>query len=319
MCSSDLTGDTVAVDVSATDCTGDVAAGQSLFFRADLGTPLLTSTGAGLELVLDSSGTGSFFWDFDTGYAGSATLMASSAGGGAYGSTTVDVDGDTARPQVVAVTPAGIELGIVDSIEVTFNEPILNVSSSSVSLTGPDGDVDLTCTLADDDTVLEITPNSTVDGSLGTWTLSLSGQVRDVDGNGLDGTWSGVRSAASFVFGDVSSSLPDVSSCATSVDTFRPDGDDGASEQADGVLVTPTATASPTWWWLVITDPSGERVRSLREAGTTSGATWDGRGDDGRVVESGDYRLSLWPIDSNENIGDGCDVTVTLAQNVETP
>ena len=69
----------------------------------------------------------------------------------------------------------------------------------------------------------------------------------------------------------------------------------------------------------MITDPSGERVRSLREAGTTSGATWDGRGDDGRVVESGDYRLSLWPIDSNENIGDGCDVTVTLAQNVETP
>lgn len=316
------TGDTVTVTVSAWDCTEDVAAGQALVVRADLGTPAGTSTGEGLEVTLDAAGTASFLLEFDTGYAGNATVYAGSASGGAVGAEAMAVTGDTVLPEVVSVAPSGLELGTVEVIVIVFSEAMHpnNLTDVYVALTGPSGaEVDAEYDVSSDNTTLTITPDTAIDGSAGRYTLSLSQNLRDAAGNKLDGGFADTQAPFSTTFGDVADSLPEVSSCELDPEQFVPDGDDGVGDEADATTITPTSTTSPTWWWLIVEDASGARVRSSRVDGTESAVAWDARGDDGIVAASGEYKLTLSAIDGYGNVGEGCDATVELQQHVEVP
>jgi hypothetical protein len=311
----------VTVTVAATDCTADVAAGQTLLVRADLGTPSGTSTGAGIAVTLDGAGTGTLSWAFDSGHSGSATFYAGSAGGGGVGTASVTLTDDRVLPTIVAVTPSGVELGTVSSVEIVFSEPMLytSVSTTNITVTGPSGAVVGAFTLSSDLTTVVFTPIVPLVGSAGTYTLGIAQNMRDLAGNQLDGEWSGVRGPASFTFGDVAEAVPELSSCTTGSARFTPDGDDGAGDEADTATLSPTATAAPTWWWLSVYDVDGTRVRSLREDGTATLLTWDGRGDNGLVRDPGWYRLSTAPIDTYGNVGGRCDVAIELGQHVDLP
>lgn len=305
------------ITISAVDCTGDVAAGQSLLVRADLGEPDLVGSGSGLTVALDSSGEASFDWDFPEGYVGTATLLAGSESGGAFGATSVLVAADGARPHVVSVDPMGVTSGIVTAITVDFDEDMLATSISGATLTGPAGAVSLTPTLSGSS--LTLTPASAVDADSGVWTLSLASSFRDLAGNKLDGQWSGLASAFSVEFGAVVNETPLIGACPPSASRFLPDGDDGLGEEADSVSLTPTASGAPEWWRLVVTAGDGSGIRTLHTAGTDTAITWDGRADDGHVVASQTYALDLYPIDAHGNVGDACGVDIVVAQRVDEP
>jgi hypothetical protein len=314
----DASAGSVVATVSARDCTGDVAANQEILVRADLGTPVGVASGEGLVVTLDSAGAGSFDWMFDSGYAGDATLSVGSWGGGGLGVTTIVATGDSALPEIVSIEPVGTWSDTIDTLTVEFTEAMLshNMSASHITLTGPSGNVPLAFSLSSDLTTLTVTPTPPVDGAAGAYTLALSPGVRDTAGNQLDGAWSDVASGFTVTVGDVADTLPTITTCDADVSTFTPDGDEGAADEADRVILSPVATAAPSWWWLLVTDEDGERVRSARQPGTDTAVRWDGRADDGRVAAPAEYRLLLRAVDVSGNIGEPCVVTVELAQHV---
>lgn len=317
-------GGTVTVDLAATDCAGDVAAGATLRLRADLGEPAATATGTGLEVTLDAAGAATVDWDFPTGYAADvATLAIASATGSAQGSAEVAVTGDTVRPTVAAMDPSGATTGEVDRIVVTFTDPMLDTNftttgaTRTVVLSGPTTAPALTASLDDTATVLTITPSSPIDADLGVWTLRLTLNVRDTYGNRLSGDWSGSAADFTGTFGATGSALPTLSGCSRSGSTFVPDGDDGTGVEDDTWTLTPSTSASPTWWWLEVEDADGERVRVVRVDGSQTAVEWDGRGDDGRVVAPGDYTGRLYAVDDWGNLGLACTQEVAVEQHVE--
>ncbi|MFZ5482156.1 MAG: Ig-like domain-containing protein [Myxococcota bacterium] len=305
------------VTAQAWDCTGDVASGASLAVRADLGDLGATSTGAGLVVTLDALGAATFDWDFGVLHDGTATLAAGT--GGAWGTATVDVTGESGLVQVVEMSPAGATSGMVSSIDVELDDAILDYSGlyTAATLTGPDGAVAVDVSFSG--STLTVTPQSPVDAGEAAWVLTLSDALRDASGNRLDGAWSGARGAFTGTFGDVPVTVPDVDACVADTTSFVPDGDDGADVEADGVEIALSAASTPTWWWWRVYDAGGERVRHGRADGATGAIAWDGRGDDGIVVGSGTYTLRVAAVDGSDNAGDPCEVDVEVFQHVEGP
>ncbi|GDX81261.1 hypothetical protein LBMAG42_30720 [Deltaproteobacteria bacterium] len=310
-------GGSVSVEVTARDCTGDVAAGQELFVRANLGTVAGSSTGEGLTVTLDSVGEGSTVWSFPGGYAAVATFYAGSSSSGAYGTGLVAVTQDSARPHVTAVDPFGTTVGTISAITVEFDEGILESTVSAIQLTGPSGAIAVTAVLNDD--TVTLTPTTPVDASSGAFTLTIPSSVRDSAGNRLDGDWSGAATGFVSTFGAVADTLPTMGGCAIDLDAFHPDGDDGSAAEADLVTFTPVASASPTWWRLTVVDPAGETVRTTRISGALGSLTWEGVGDDGRVVEGGTYAVTVAAIDANENVTTACTDSITVEHRLELP
>ena len=145
-------------------------------------------------------------------------------------------------------------------------------------------------------------PTTALDPSYGPWTLTLlSGSMRDVDGNRLDGEWVGAATDFLVRFGTVPVDVLDLSACSVVNSTFTPDGDDGAGAEADTVEVTTTyPVGTPDEWELVVSDGGGEVVYSTRVNGLDT-ASWNGRSFDGRVVAAGGYTLSVYARDSWDN------------------
>lgn len=311
------TGST-SVALAALDCTGDVAGGAEVYVWADLGAVAGTSTGAGTTVTLDAAGVGSTLWAFSTGYAGQATIQVSSADGAGFGSATVTVTDDSVRPTVVDVTPAGTTSGTVTDVVVTFSEPMLasSLTTTAVTLSGPSGSIPVTVSVSADGETLTVTPSSAVDASSGTYTVAVSAAARDSAGNRLSGDYSGNASAWSAVFGAVSSSVP-AGSCTIGASAFRPDGDDGPDADADTIEVALSGT--PTWWALAVTDVDGTAVRRTQLDGASTSLSWDGRGDDGRVVAEGTYTVRVSALDADSNSEDRCTADVALSQRGRAP
>ncbi len=311
------TSGSTTVSASATDCNGDVASGQMLYVRVDLGATTATSTGAGLAVTLDGSGERSFTWSFPAGHTGEATVRVGSFSGGGHGDGSVTVTQDSARPHVVSVSPTGLATEEVTAITVSFDEDMLESATSDVVLTGPSGTESTTQSLTG--TTLTITPASPLDGSLGTFSVALGTGFRDEAGNRLAGDWTGSASAFTTSFGNVADALPLVAGCAYDVALIRPDGDDGVGEESDSVTITPVTSGAPLWWWLQVDDDDGQRIRSDRAPGTDPDMSWDGRADSGIIVASGEYTVTLSPIDAYGNIGTACSSTVTVDHRLESP
>jgi hypothetical protein len=307
------------VTLRALDCRGDVAAGEDVAVRADLGTLDADATGEGLVIGLDALGMATFTWSFPVDEDGEATLEVGT--GGACGSTTVSVTGESRLPQVVEMTPAGEVQGTVSRLYVELDDLILDYDAlyDAATLSGPGGVVGVDVSIADDGRTLEIVPASTVDAGAGIWTLTLTDDVRDDDGNRLDGAWSGARGSFVGTFGDVPVDAPATDGCAADAARFVPDGDDGAGEEADEVTLAVSAASTPSFWWWRVYDDAGERVRNGRAAGTDAAIVWDGRDDDGRVVSSGEYTVRVVAVDEWDNAGEACTEAVTVAQHVEAP
>lgn len=314
-------GGTVRVAVAAVDCKGDVADLATVRLRADLGTVAGTSTGDGLEATLDAAGEAEVDWTFGEAFATTATLHVASADGGAYGAAEVTTTQDGVRPTVVSMTPSGRIVDDVSTITVVFTEPMYttNLSAATVQLAGPSGTVGTTLSMSADLGTLTITPTWPVHGADGTFALTLSSNVRDRAGNRIDGAWSGSASSFTGTFGAVVDSGPTMSSCTTDLSLFRPDGDPGAAAEADEVTMTPLAATIPDAWSWSVVDDTGAHVRSGHADGTVATLAWDGRGDDGRVVASGDYTMRARAVDAQGNHSPWCEAAVQVDHVVEAP
>lgn len=327
---SAATGGQTTVDLVATDCAGDPASGGTLLVRAELGTlssagSTLSATGAGLAVVLDSSGAAELSWSVQgAGLATTAQVHAGVATGAAHGAVAAEITGDETRPRVVEWSPQGATAATVSTLEVQFSEPLwaATVDSSRVTLEDELGNpVALdSLTLSDDGRRLSLTPVDPVDASNGAHALVLDAALRDDAGNRLDGLWDGSASDAALWFGDVVESAPAVTGCTPSTATFRPDGDAGTGPEADLVAVAAVADSLPTWWRLDVRDADGERVAQRVHPATAAAEllSWDGREDGGGIVENGVYTVVVDALDDNPAPGVGCGFTVRI-DNVARP
>ena len=261
-------------------------------------------------------------WAFPSSFASPATIVVGDPSGSGAGSATVSVSGDAALPRVAYVSPTGATPGPVSTIEVRFTEAMRSSSltTASVQLTGPAGLVEVTLGLSVDGRTLVVTPSSPLVVGVGdAWELALDTNVRDVAGNRLDGAWTGAAAPFEVVFGDVTDTTPTLSACTASTKRFTPDGDPGAGVEADEVVLALTSSGAPESWALWVEDDDGERVWSTRLPGAETSVAWSGRGDDGRVVASGEYTAFVAPIDAEDTAGDACSDAVRVTQHVEAP
>jgi hypothetical protein len=315
----DIGVDTTLVHVTgALDCTGAIAAGGTVFLRADRGDLTgTTPTGSGLSVVLDALGDGVATLDatgVDSG--GTAWIGSWVASGAAAGETTVDLVGDDRRPTVWGQTPSGGASGLVDAVRITFSEPLRpeSVMPGSALLSGPSGPIAVGLTLEDADSTLVITPTAPVDASLGAYVATATTEIRDAAGNKLDGASIGAASPWSGSFGAVAA-LVDPVACVPAQAVFRPDGDDGAGEEADAVSIAVSSATVPAWWVLTVSpalSPGPVRVDRIVPMGPDDTLTWDGRDAGGRVVDDGTWQLAVTPLDSAGNAGPGCVVAVAV-------
>lgn len=325
-------GGLATIDVSALDCEGDPASGGQLLVWADRGAvsvdgSTVSSSGKGLNVNLDSAGSASFSWSSaTTSHGGEGLLHLGREAESAYGSVAMTFTNDSVRPRVLALEPAGSLGGTVAEFELQFSEDLLaaSLSASLIRLVSPSGEL---VPLGTSDYLLMgdrlwIEPPTSLDMELGTWQVVIDSAVRDVDGNRLDGTWTGVRSSFSRQFGDVADSAPDLLSCEAERSTLRPDGDDGAGEEAELITIQVVADGLADWWRLRILDPAGEEALVSWVSTTSSDAallSWDGRDGAGRVVDGGEYRVQVTAADTYWNEGEPCELTLTVAHRLEAP
>ncbi len=314
------------VELQAYDCAGDVAAKGTLRVRTTLGEITGPSaTGAGLELLLDSSGQGSFTWSVEHELRGGVSTLYAGREGIALGVATITATGDDAHPVVLDLDPVGSSEEITDTFILRFDEPMRpnSVNSSNVVLRDSTATVAASLGLDATSTVLTITADSALDLAADVYTLSLSDQVRDDSGNRLDGGWSGSSGAFSVQIGAVSDAAPQVLYCIEDTTVLRPDGDDSpGTDEADEVEVQVTASDTPRLWLLEIYDEDGEeRLRSWRPAASTSELlSWDARGQDGVVLPNGVYTLLFSAADTNLNLGEPCALAISIDNTiVEVP
>jgi hypothetical protein len=321
------TNGTTTVQLAGTTCSGDLAAGGTLYARVDLGILQgLTAVGSGLAVTLDSLGEGSLTWSVETEtHAGTATLDTGTGNGASWGTVSMAVTGDSARPTVVSVDPSGSTAELLSEVVVVFTEPMNSstVSDLTIALDGPDGtEIISTYGLDEFGTELTLTLDSQLDANAGEWVLTIDSAARDDAGNNrLDGTWSGSSSNYTGIFGNVVDDAITVSGCIVDSQVLIPDGDDGAGDEADSVTVTATSSQGPIWWALQVLDNDGQAVRTFRQAGsgTATTLTWDGRTDDGFVAGVGVYILAVSTFDAQDNQSTGCENQVTLEQHFGDP
>ena len=325
-------GDTT-VSLSASDCRGDPAQLQTLHLRADLGvlgsaSSTVSASGSGLTVLTDSSGEAEVALSMasETG-DGDAEVHAGAAGGAAYGSDEATVTGGSRLPIVTWVDPYGQTDEVVDAVEVTFSEAMRSASftTSVLTLEGDDGAAVqiLAGTLAQ--SVLTLSLDEDLDLSTQGYTLIIesgSSGAHDPSGNCLDGLYDESCGDFELRFGDVDDDAIDMQSCNADLARFRPDGDDGADEEADSVEISLVADDIPAWWEVFVSDSDGEAVFVDRQTGTTSASdtwTWDGRGNDGVTVQNGTYTLEIAAIDASWNARGACEVNVELDNHVRPP
>lgn len=326
------TSGTANVEVSAWDCEGDPASGGELLVRVDRGGivvdgAVVSTTGKGLIVTLDSAGSASFAWSSaSTSHGGEGRAHVGREQASAYGALSMTFTNDAVRPRVVSMDPVGSLSGSVDSFELRFSEALLpaSLSSSLIRLSGPSGDavsLDADDVLLDGDT-LWIVPPDALDMDAGAWQLTVDSAVRDLEGNRLDGTWSGVRSSFTRQFGDVSNDAPDLDGCELERATFRPDGDDGTGDEAEQAFIQVLADGPADWWRMTVTDESLAEVLVQWVPATSATSVdleWDGSDGTGRTVDEGTYRVSVTGADSVWNEGASCEIEVSVVHRLQAP
>ena len=301
-----------------TDCAGALATDTRVFVRSNRGDIIgAVPTGAGLAMTLDTAGDSSATLDVTslrTGGAGEVVVR--TASGSAADVIPVVITGDTVHPEVVSVVPSGLVTAPVNAIVVSFTEPMLSTSmvAESFRIDGPTDVLVAQVVPAPDGRSVALTPVPAIDPLDGTFSVVVTRDARDVAGNRLDGTYTG--ESFDFVIPIGAVPAPELGPSGCSVDSFRirPDGDDGADHEADGVTLSWTGGETPLWWVLDVLTLSGQRVRTATIPASASDEQWwwNGRDDSQRVVQDGDYRVQVDARDENGNRIVGCTAAVSI-------
>jgi hypothetical protein len=316
------TGSTTIDVEDATTCTGDPASGATVRVWSDRGEITgATSSGSGLLVTLDATGSGSFTLDA-TGVTsgGEATVQAGAGDGQAWGSASLTLNDDFRKPTVWEQSPRGDTSGSVSEIVLTFSEALRSatVVKSNFTVTGPATATIASVSLDATESVVTLTLTNPIDADAGTWTVtalsSSAAALTDANGNKLDGTYSNSTSTYVGTFGDVASAADEVTSCTVSRSRFRPDGDDGAGTETDDVELRFSSASTPVWWVLSVWSPEGELVRRdfVTPLASSDVWTWDGRDAGERVVDDGIWTIVVDSDDGSGNRGGSCATTVTV-------
>jgi hypothetical protein len=154
------------------------------------------------------------------------------------------------------------------------------------------------------------------------YTISVSAAARDAWQNPLDGDFDGVadgaQDALSWTFGALpDSQAPQISCRGAYPDPFSPDGDgsgDQTSIQAD------LNDDNELGLWLVqILSPEGSPLRTLVEALPSgqdqvdnAAMSWDGRDQEGLLVNNGTYAYRAMAVDAAGNTSAACTDTIQV-------
>ncbi|MBX2801602.1 MAG: Ig-like domain-containing protein [Myxococcales bacterium] len=309
--------------LNVVDCSRDPASSEEVRVRSTVGSlagPV--ATGSGLAVTLDTGGDGQV--DLTTGGGisnGSVDVVAWVPSGAAGGTASLDLTGDNVLPVVVSQDPVGSTAMAVSQIRILFSEPMDpgQIGPSDFTLSGPGASVVQSVTLDGNRTLAVLDLDAPADASLGAWTLTIADDVRDPAGNRLSGDWSGARADYVGTFG--AAAAVDAASCPSVTPArFRPDGDDGAGEEADAVEVVVESLTAPDLWVVDVLDSSGTRVRHERlvPVGSADTITWDGRAANGIIVPNGTYTIRIRPDDGFGNRATGCD-EVVVVDNAAAP
>lgn len=308
--------DAIGIQVlGAVDCTGDPSTG-TLQVRTDRGSLSgVFPTGAGLRTQLDASGTATFSVS-TTGVptGGPTRVEIRSPSGGAADTIDVEFLGDNGLPTVWSQSPNGATSGLISTIVLEFDEPLLpvTVTPANFAVTG--------LAAVPIDTVTQTLPGRVeielgipADADNEVFTVLASRELRDEAGNRLDGDVSGGPADWIGVFGQVVDALDPVS-CELDTNRFRPDGDDGSGPEADQVQVEIHSSTTPAWWRLRVDDDEGARIFQERfvPAGSSDILVWDGRDSRSRIVEDGSYTLRAAAEDAFGNRTPPCVRTVSV-------
>jgi hypothetical protein len=323
----------VTVDVSARTCSGDSAIGGVLLASVDIGDLVPSassqSSGSGIELGLGAFGATTIEWSMIGQPAGGlATLVTGVRSGAARGEVSIDIQGDSSHPTVLEVSPVGMHLGVFDTIAVLFSDPMqaASISSASVVLIDPVG-----AEIEPELLLVSSGPNAGREllvsfdeqtGAAGEYTLRLTSDLRKAPGpydnaNPLDGDFGGGSDDFVVSFGAVSDLAPDVLTCDPSTTLFRPDGDGTGTDpfEADVVELDLVANGPAEWWLLEVFDMGGGLVYTTHvDASGLDGGTieWEGRSNDGTVLDNGTYVAAVTAKDASWNEGAPCFASLTI-------
>lgn len=327
---SSITGGTATslsrsvLTVEAETCTGDPAAGSEIFIRASGGTlaeaedTLFERTGSGTQMTLGPDGAGIVEVDVsDFLFGGDITIYANTFS--ASGALTIPTLGDSVPPRIRSVSPAGRVTLAVDRFDIEFNEPMLTSliaidTDALVQVTAAGESIDLNSIDFVDPRTLHVVLEEAIlffDGR-----ISIFDEFRDESGNRLDGDGDGTSGGTwSMAFGDVTDSAPSVTNCSTSLPLFRPDGDPGEGVEAESIRVDVQTSGESHWLDVSVWDMDGKwhGAKEVDIGMSRSGSfPWDGRGDDGQVVDNGVYQIAVSAMDEHYNPGTSCVVGVRV-------
>lgn len=287
---------TVTIDQAQT-CRQTAASNVEVFVRTDRGTlGGAISSSSGLFVGLDA--TGSARVDLDASTApepGLATVEVTALSEAALGRGTVTLTGDPSPPQVWWQEPKGPLDQEWSEITLRFSEP-MDVSQFTPGRFDLVGGVarhvtQVESALGGAMAVLHLDAPLTVGPA---WLLTVRSDLRDAGGNAIAGAWGAGGVAYTGLMG-AAGVVDSITSCAVNIDAFRPDGDDGAGQEADGVDLMFSSASAPAWWVVEVADAFGAlvEVEYLAPNGPLDAWTWDGRDSSGRVVDAGNWTLSV--------------------------
>lgn len=297
------------------DCLGDPISGGQVRVTTDLGRVIdAVPSGRGLMATTDAQGLAVATLDLSAVERGSTTTVRVGGVAPVRGSVVLQVTGDDQPPEVREQTPKGAFTGSVSTIEVRFSEPMdpAMLVPTAFSVTGPTP-VNVVFVLKPDPQRVQLVLDPALFVDENGYTLRIAPTVKDVAGNALAGTW-GAAGVPYLGRMGIDADVAPVSSCVPDLARFRPDGDDGAGIEADAVEISIESASSPAWWVATVRNESGAMVRQtwIVPEGAEDVWIWDGRNDQGRVVPSGTYAVSIDAEGNEGNRGGACSASVTV-------
>jgi len=328
------------VTVAATDCSGDSASGTGHLLSVGISVgavgvvPDDAADNPGLQIELDMlNGTAEVGISMaQVKEASLGTLMVTSESGAASGALEITVSNDRSPPYVVDYWPRGTFEGVVQQIEIWFNEPIGTqngaLEQAEIAVTSSVwGDLEFARDLSADGRVLTLTLPEPLEVSqinsdqVFVHLPSKRGEnsVRDdQEGNRLDGNWDGIANddgdPFDFEFGNLGTSPAwlELINCQIPQAVFSPNDHDTdiwdtevdeasvALEVASDLgllaigldLRDPLTQESVDWGWTPVSVDDDLSTLSVR---------WDGRGFEGAVLPNGIYEPWIWLIDLEYN------------------
>lgn len=310
-----------------TDCLGNPLGNILITVMTDRGTILNAQlidedSAPGIQISTDISGRISFTLQSDN-IGGMATVMARSVDGNAEGASQIEFLWSTSLPIVTGFYPSGYLEAItsVSDIYVQFNKDMDETSVCNpinfyvMDVTGAPTPVNGTCEYNEEDRTAIFTPTGGPLNTMNRYEVTVTGNVVDDYVNSLDGDYDGLPELSptddfTWTFGNtMDRDDPTITCGGHAPEPFSPDGDgiDDSTTINAHIQDIGMPPSGIKMWQVLIRDGAGNVIRTLiervEEAATdiNGSMAWDGKDEDGMVVDNGTYNYIVRAIDNDGN------------------